>query len=478
MNNEDDNRAEHSQTIEEEAIDSKEADATEADTSSQLVSEDAIEDAIENEAPPPNEKEAHPPKEVLDFSKELKLQGFSPEIQQRYGNEESFRINIDLAAGRSKRTVSIDQESIPELDGIDLSRWRSLQRYNGIWSQLDGAIEVVLRSDRMGPTSRTILRQISEDEQEDNPDSGVELSHEETGVRLKVGPSSLLARILLGARFGFRRPTFLTARLDGVEISTSDQADEITERISDSLSFDLHVNLGIALTPELLEKRGMIRSRIPRRSRKFSFPRNSYPHAPILLYQAARNRTTAPLIRYWSYYQVLEFFFPKYSQAEALKQVSRLLRSPSFDAHRNEDILRMVQLASTTGRSAGSEEEQLITTLRSITTAAEVADFSQRAKMEDHLKDRKSELTKKAVKIDQVDDLLGQLGQRIYDIRCKIAHSKNGSVRDTGPGLLPGTHHDDLVRIELPLMEFLTQQALVDSAEPLTIEPKRQAGNS
>jgi hypothetical protein len=65
--------------------------------------------------------------------------------------------------------------------------------------------------------------------------------------------------------------------------------------------------------------------------------------------------------------------------------------------------------------------------------------------------------------------LLSEVAVRIYDIRCRIVHSKSSSERDIGPGLLPGTHHDDLLRDELPLMEYLAQAALVSAAEPLVL---------
>jgi hypothetical protein len=96
----------------------------------------------------------------------------------------------------------------------------------------------------------------------------------------------------------------------------------------------------------------------------------------------------------------------------------------------------------------------------------------------EQLEDRKSELTEYAVKLNASGELISQLARRIYDIRCRIVHSKSTSQREGGPGLLPGTHHDDLVRNELPLMEYLAQQALVSAAEPLVLPQRPQRASA
>src|SRR5690606_10717973 len=135
--------------------------------------------------------------------------------------------------------------------------------------------------------------------------------------------------------------------------------------------------------------RNLVRGRSIRRTGRFSFPRNSYPHEAVLLYQAGRDKSTAPLIRYWSLYQVLEYFFPKHTQADALRQLTRHLRSPAFDPFRDEDVLKAVQLATSAGKGFGSEEEQLLTTLRAITSPEEVVDLATMSRLKGQLEDRK-----------------------------------------------------------------------------------------
>jgi vacuolar-type H+-ATPase subunit H len=436
-----------------------------------LVPEAELDEPPEEEQEPslPREEVA---RELIELRESLHGQGISSTVHGSRLFDGGYELRFDLIAGRSTRTVAVDVASARVLLSIDVSAWRSLQRYDGIWSEPEGVVEIALRGERFGPSPSHLLRRLSANSSSradvDPEASGIELTDEATRIMLRIGPASEVAHALLSLPNRPRR-RFLTVRLSNVAVSTADTADELAERVADALSLDLDLTLGVSLMPQRLENRDLARRRSVRRGGPFTFPRNSYPHAPILLYQAGRDRATAPLIRYWSLYQVLEYFFPKHSQAQALRQLARHLRSPSFNAHHDEDVLRAVQLATAAGKGSGSEEDQLVTTLRAITTPVEILNFAEEGGITDHLEDRRSELTNRNLKLSTGDELLVQLGQRIYDIRCRIVHSKGGSQRDGGPGLLPGTHHDDLIRIELPLMEYLAQQALVSAAEPLSL---------
>ena len=54
-----------------------------------------------------------------------------------------------------------------------------------------------------------------------------------------------------------------------------------------------------------------------------------------------------------------------------------------------------------------------------------------------------------------------------FNVKTVIVYSKDTGISDSGPGVLAGTPDDDLVGRELPLLDYLAQQALVASAGPL-----------
>ncbi|OAV51125.1 hypothetical protein A6F49_02250 [Enteractinococcus helveticum] len=175
------------------------------------------------------------------------------------------------------------------------------------------------------------------------------------------------------------------------------------------------------------------------------------------------------MIRYWSFYQVLEYFFPHFDKQVAVAELTRFLRNPLFDPHDEESVLNVAELASSVSNNVKNEEEQLYTTLRSVVSELEVKRFIRDHELEEHLSDKNSELSTVRIQVSREEDILRRLAARIYAIRCGIVHSKSTNSKGAGSGLLPGTHHDDLILIELPLIEFLAQQALLKTATKFQI---------
>jgi hypothetical protein len=399
----------------------------------ELVSEVGTDDTVTDDADASVAEPlgaAEPPRSLLELAETLRNQGIDAQVEKSNFSDR-YSVAFDLDAGRSKRPVRIGQGDATALDGVDISQWRSLERY-----------EVALRGDRVSPISIAVQRLIQAvQDQSSAEDDQLALIDEGTGIRATIGRGTPLTQALMG------RSAAYTLRLDSVNVRSTKAADRVVEQVTDSLSLDLAMSVGIALTPRRLESRRAIRRTRPAARRPLSFPRNAYPHAPVALYQAGRDRGTSPLIRYWSFYQVLEYFFPTYHQAEALRHLQRHLRSPVFDPHNHADVLKAVELATNAGHNAASEQEQLNVTLRAIVSPEEV----------------------QALVGDASPEFLARLAARVYDIRCQIVHSKSSSPRGEGPGLLPGTHHDDLVAAELPLISFLAEQALAASAQRLML---------
>ena len=399
----------------------------------------------------------------------LKLKELSYDPVFEEGGRSGPLIRFELPAGRSSRDVEVLAEDANSLlDELNVTAdWRSLQRYDGIWSAQEGVIEVALRFDRFTGSQKHILQRLSSTQTGAQTRTFVVESPE--GISMRVGEASRLARILLADR---PRQNFATMRLSSVRVSRTEEADEIAEEIGDSFSFATRVNarVGVQLRRLKSTRRRRFRSRIGRNA-PIQFPISKYPHAPILMYHAGNDHLSAPPIRYWAYYQVLEYFFPYFTRGEVLRRLSIHLQSPSFNPHNAEDVEKTLQLASVSeGRSVG-EREQLAHTIRAIATVEEIVKLITDYELEDHVTDRNSELTIKSLQVSDTSQLLEQLAERVYDIRCRIVHSKDSHREGglDGPGVIPGTHHDDLVIAELPIIEFLARQAIVSSGQPLHV---------
>jgi len=279
----------------------------------------------------------------------------------------------------------------------------------------------------------------------------------------------MVARLLLSSA---SRRRLYTMRISGIAVTTSADADTIAEELGDAISFTIRMNYRTGLQLRRL------RNNIPRYRRRgvtseatIKFPSGKYPHAPILMYHAGRDRWSSPLIRYWALYQVLEYFFPRFTRREALEKLSIRLRAPNFNPYDNADIEDVLKVSSLADTRAVTERDQLAHTIRAITGVSEVVELVETLELEEHLKNRKSELTGQGLRIGDENALLDDLANRIYDIRCRIVHSKYSGMAGLtdSAGLIPGTHHDDLVMSELPIMEFLAERAIVASSEALYI---------
>lgn len=429
--------------------------------SEKLVPETSVDQDDEEPSEPPS-GDYELPSALSTLLGILETAGRSSEVKIRQtGDGHREELTFTLQAGRNERDVVVDEEAAAALvRDPNLLSWRSLTSYDGVWNQETAVIEVAVQRPRFSPQPGFLRNTRAESDDDEGP--FVEVTEPISGTRLTLGEAHDPVWAILGPGRRYRhRP--LTLRCEGHSVATTDEAEALVERLADSFFFDVEVNYGYSMALGRLESSTRPRRWLPARRSEPSFPASQYPHAPVLLYRLGRDRLLPPVIRYWALYQVLEYFFPKYSSEQALRRLARHLRSPSFDPHREEDVLAAIGLV---GASANAgERDLLISTLRAITSPEELRAAISELNIAAVLKSEGRGLSQEMVNPES-DDVLRLMALRIYDVRCKIVHSKS-SGDDLGPGLLAGTAHDDLIQPELPLLEYLAQQALVSSGEPL-----------
>ena len=110
-------------------------------------------------------------------------------------------------------------------------------------------------------------------------------------------------------------------------------------------------------------------------------------------------------------------------------------------------------------------EEQLAIALRGVIGTDEVVAIIDELQLAERLGAR-SDLTDKVVSVRSLTTIHADLARRNYYIRCRGVYSKSSGRREGGPGLLPGTEHEDLIQTELPLVEYLAQRARIVAAQP------------
>lgn len=201
------------------------------------------------------------------------------------------------------------------------------------------------------------------------------------------------------------------------------------------------------------------------------FPRHEYDKAPISLYWYARSATGMPLLRFLAYYQVIEFYFPTYSQVEARRKIQNVLKDPGFRADRDTDIARILSAVRSRGGGFGDEGSQLRATLRECVDPDHLRSFlTSSEERQEFLSGKVKGLTDHKIPIANASaDLRDHVADRIYDIRCKIVHTKGEGRNGETELLLPFSREAEQLDYDIELVEYIAQRTLISSSSPLQL---------
>ena len=165
------------------------------------------------------------------------------------------------------------------------------------------------------------------------------------------------------------------------------------------------------------------------------FPITKYDREPLALYWYARSAIDMPLLQYLAYSQVLEFYFPIYFRREALTRLRQELRDPRFDLDDDGQLSRVLNIVTAAEDSGyGNEREQLKATIRAYISKEWLQDFLNDPDLEAFFTKKQRIRGIQALRpADKQHDLRDQVATRIYDLRCRILHTKEeGDPRKAG----------------------------------------------
>ncbi|HZU32579.1 MAG TPA: hypothetical protein VFB79_15790, partial [Candidatus Angelobacter sp.] len=200
-------------------------------------------------------------------------------------------------------------------------------------------------------------------------------------------------------------------------------------------------------------------------------PRFSYEKTPSALYWYARSATAMPLLQFLAFYQCIEFFFPRYSRQATISKIKNLLKDPSFDPTKDSSINTILN-ATLEGRRGAllDERRQLMVTLAQCVDATALLDFfNETDGRKQYYTNAYKKISEKKIALSSEATLIEQTSERIYDIRCKVVHTKN---LDNGQGedmILPFSKEADLLMDDVDLIQFLARRVLIASSAPLII---------
>lgn len=374
---------------------------------------------------------------------------------------------ISFPAGKNKRKVMVYSESRADaLLAVDFEKYRFIASYEAICSYQAKYLEVGLRTTRMAPPN--LMRRLQ------NKPFGSEAE----GDFQIVPPDNLMDRPVL--EIGEASPEFqalsrfssrITLKMKGIKSTQNDQALAEMRAYADSLFFQIDLLYGSTFILERQRQNRLLQ--LNRKSPKdgLAYPVAHYNDEAMSLFWYAKTARDMPLLRFLAFYQSIEFYFPRYSQSEARKRVSAILKNPAFRAHRDDDLDRLVSaIQSVRGGGLASERSQLRSAVTECISAEDMRAYLTGSKdREEHFsgKSQKAKYHKIPV-LNKTADLRMDAADRIYDIRCKIVHTKNEHSEDEFPMILPFSEDADYLSHDIDLVEFVAKSVLISSSGQLT----------
>lgn len=380
-------------------------------------------------------------------------------------------LRLALPAGRETRTLVLRSSDAKALLAIPFESYRYLEGYEAICSYQENYIEAAVRQVGYPFNLRRLFGEFPRfgDDPEWPPRITLRGDGDPANVELELGPRSDAGKVLFA--FGQVQPVSLILR--GVTITTHDRARHLLEGYGNALFLEVDAKVGVSLQLNRERRREPPRRRTVQAGTvdDLVFPSNLYDREPMSLYWYARGANGMPLLQFLAYYQVIEFYFPIYAQQEIRRQVRNVVKDPGFSAHSDRDIGRLVDLLSATrgGNLWGDERSELLATLRTCLDANAIRDLISSERYGGCFERKVKRLTNTTLRMAASDDeLVSRTAERIYEIRCKIVHTKDDRSHENLGLLLPFSPEADRLGPDIDLVEFVSRRVLAAAGRPLT----------
>jgi hypothetical protein len=120
----------------------------------------------------------------------------------------------------------------------------------------------------------------------------------------------------------------------------------------------------------------------------------------------------------------------------------------------------------------GNERSQLKATMSACVQREDLIQFIQAdGEREKILTAKRKDITDAKLTVGSKDaDVVGEAAERIYDIRCRIVHTKS-DARDEGKAvLLPFSDDAENLQADIELVQFVAQRVLIAASKPIRIQ--------
>lgn len=374
---------------------------------------------------------------------------------------------INLPCGREKRSVHCWTASdYRQLLAISFEEYNFIQDYDAICNYKENIVEAGVKVlSGAGGKKFLFFRLFGNDEFEETESPSIILTSQEehNKVIFEISTPSKQFQTLSHNRY------HLTVKISSPKIIQQDSTIKLLRKTSDAIFFQIDRLCHVALAVATFRNVSPLRTKSNQEDilSLLSFPKHEYDSAPTSLYWYARSAVGMPLLQFLAFYQVIEFYYPTYSQAEARRKIRTLLKDPSFREDRDADLGRLLTaIHITRSGGVGDERSQLRATLGECLEEDSLRQFIvDNSERKDFLTSKSKGLAESKIVLSSTN-LRNDIAERIYDIRCKIVHTKTDAKNNEIDLLLPFSKEAEQLFHDIELVQFVAQQVLIAASTP------------
>lgn len=383
-------------------------------------------------------------------------------------------IKVGMKCGRNVRWVYLNDDKIQPFLDLPFEQYTFLDGFEAISSPSAGTIEAGLRPSQPFPVPTSFLyRRLfgrgESDTQIDAESMKISLPATREGfpdieISQASEPYKRLCRTF--------RNSPITLKLAGCRTMTHDAALALLIKAAGTVLFQIDLLTDV---PMSLWRRRLDNWRRPkkpaRQVKELQYPQMEFDNAPLSLYWYARSASGIPLLQFLAFYQVMEFYFPIYSKSEAQRKLKRILKDPTFRIDRDTDVARLLSAIQMSRSGAfGDEKSQLRATLSECVDRDELRKYLEADSERKDYFSTKGKVHHKIPLANSVADLRNDVADRIYDIRCKIVHTKSDLSDSNIELLLPFSPEAEQLTFDIELIQYLAQSVLVAGSTPFNLD--------
>lgn len=413
------------------------------------------------------------------------------------------KLKFTIQSEREEHECFVYEEDkiLKKLNDSNFEKYKFILGYEAIWSSGLRNIEceviqsgslnrpffqknILRRVSRYVPSCKKTSDSFSVDEYNINEPSIDKITSIELqpigNIKVSIGMCSEDFAILSACRQWEEDPDRLqkhriTLKLSDVEVNTHAEAYKLMEKISNSLFFqidllaDLPINL-VTQRENRLQRRSLLKRRVNRNTvTEIEAPKYEYDSEPMAFYWYAKNNSSMPLFQFLSYYQTIEFYYPIYSNLEAKQKLQNLIKDPRFNPNKDADITKILNSIKlfAGGKGFGNEVEQLKATIKYCITEEDLREFFElnKERLNFYQENKGKGLSSCKISLDKKSDIIKDITDRIYDIRCQIVHTKSDGYKVMNP------YSPEVKKMiyDLELVEFIARKVLISSCRPIRI---------